>query len=369
MPDPFLFEAAGLESLLRAAAALCGAPSVALVMADGANWAVWPAEAFPGALRKAAVALAAHAVQGARPTTEKGPGGMPLGAWPLAVAASASANSSADGPTVLPDPTVEHDPSVVNGVLVLQGEAGTSWSQAQQAAVATLAAHIGERLAWHRQHGGATPEQAPGSPPHSEQQYRILFQHNPYPMWVAAIDSRKLLAVNRAAVLHYGYSEAEFLAMHVRDLWLDVEADALDARWDRTATEDKVLAMHWRHRKKDGSAIDVEISSDAISFDRIAARLVMVHDVTQRRQAERELARVSRAQRLLSAGNEALVRASSEQNLLDEICRVAVEIGGYSLAWVGFAEAEGAHAITAVAHAGGGADSMKGEPLSWDADG
>ncbi|MDB5894381.1 MAG: hypothetical protein JWQ88_1912, partial [Rhodoferax sp.] len=143
----------------------------------------------------------------------------------------------------------------------------------------------------------------------------------------------------------------------------------LDARWDRTATEDKVLAMPWRHRKKDGSAIDVEISSDAISFDRIAARLVLVHDVTQRRQAERELARVSRAQRLLSAGNEALVRASSEQSLLDEICRVAVEIGGYSMAWVGFAEAEGAHAITAVAHAGGGADSMKGEPLSWDADG
>ena len=324
-------------------------------MVDGAHGTVWPVQALPAAVRPEAFSLAARAVRSGRPAAETGASGVPLAAWPLAAPVSAAIRASTD------------DKAGVGGALVLQGQPGQPWNASVQEALATLATHIGERLAWHRRQ--AAPTAPPPDMPPSEQQYRILFEHNPYPMWVAAVDSRKLLAVNRAAVLHYGYSEAEFLAMHVRDLWLDVDAAALDARWNRTATEEKVLAVPWRHRKKDGTAIDVEISSDAISFDHIAARLVLVHDVTQRRQAERELARVSRAQRLLSAGNEALVRAASEQALLDEICRVAVEIGGYSMAWVGFAEAEGGHEITAVAHAGTGADSMKGEPLSWDPEG
>ncbi len=112
----------------------------------------------------------------------------------------------------------------------------------------------------------------------------------------------------------------------------------------------------------------MEISSDAISFNNQPARLVLVHDVTQRRRAERDLARVSRAQHLLSAGNEALVRAESEAALLAEICSIAVQIGGYSMAWVGFAQDDAARSILTVANAGTGADSMKGEPLSWDPD-
>jgi len=202
----------------------------------------------------------------------------------------------------------------------------------------------------------------------SEQQYRMLFESNPYPMWVAARDTRQLLAVNRAAILHYGYSEEEFLAMNVRELWLDITAHDLEASWNATASSEKVLAVPWRHRKKDGSAIDVEISSDAISFNNQPARLVLVHDVTQRRRAERDLARVSRAQHLLSACNEALVRAESEAALLAEICSIAVQIGGYSMAWVGFAQDDAARSILTVANAGTGADSMKGEPLSWDPD-
>jgi hypothetical protein len=64
---------------------------------------------------------------------------------------------------------------------------------------------------------------------------------------------------------------------------------------------------------------------------------VLAVDVTERLRAEREIARMARAQKLLSACNETLVRATSESALLQAICQIAVDIGGYRMGWVGFA--------------------------------
>ncbi len=65
-----------------------------------------------------------------------------------------------------------------------------------------------------------------------------------------------------------------------------------------------------------------------------------VIDITDRKQAERSLGRVNRALRTLSSGNEVVVRATSERQLLDEMCRVLVEVGQYPRCWIGFAGAE-----------------------------
>jgi PAS domain S-box-containing protein len=52
----------------------------------------------------------------------------------------------------------------------------------------------------------------------SEQGYRLLFESNPLPMWVYALDTLEFLAVNDAAVRNYGYSRDEFLSMTIRDI-------------------------------------------------------------------------------------------------------------------------------------------------------
>ncbi|HSV52540.1 MAG TPA: diguanylate cyclase, partial [Burkholderiaceae bacterium] len=199
----------------------------------------------------------------------------------------------------------------------------------------------------------------------SEVQYRLLFDHNPHPMWVTDQHTHALLAVNRAAVLHYGYSEQEFLAMHVSDLWLDEDADRWKATLRRDEHQQKVIGMKRRHRRKDGSVIDVEISADLVDFNGVPARLVLINDVTQRLRAERELARANRAQRMLSACNEVQIRASSEQVLLEEVCRITVEIGGYSIAWVGFCVDDEAKSILPVAQAGDDSGLLKNLNLSW----
>ncbi len=91
-------------------------------------------------------------------------------------------------------------------------------------------------------------------------------------------------------------------------------------------------------------------------------------DITSRKLAERELARMNRALRLLSRCNEALVRAQSEQELLDQVCRIAVEDGGYLLAWVGYANDDEAKSIGVRAKAGANLGYLDGLRLSWSAD-
>jgi diguanylate cyclase (GGDEF)-like protein/PAS domain S-box-containing protein len=200
-------------------------------------------------------------------------------------------------------------------------------------------------------------------------QYRLLFERNPHPMWVTEVATRRFLAVNRSATAHYGYSEEEFLSMRVSSLWLENEADGLSAELQAKVDTQRFVAIKRRHRRKDGQVIDVEVSADAILFDGKPARLVMVNDVSERLRAERELARISRAQHMLAACNEALVRATSEDILLQDICRIAVEIGGYRVAWIGFAHEDADKSIVTVAHAGANADFMKNVVLSWAAEG
>jgi diguanylate cyclase (GGDEF)-like protein/PAS domain S-box-containing protein len=198
----------------------------------------------------------------------------------------------------------------------------------------------------------------------SELQYRFLFDNLPQPMWVYEVAGLRILAANRAAIAHYGYSESEFRALTLCELHPPEDVPELEraVRADTIATRTRV----WRQRKKDGTPIEVEIFSDVIEFDGRAARVVLASDVTERRRAERDLLRVSRAKEMLAACNQALIRGEAEELLLREICRVAVEIGGYRMAWVGFAQDDETRAIKLVSHFGADNAPMPELELSWD---
>ena len=75
-------------------------------------------------------------------------------------------------------------------------------------------------------------------------------------------------------------------------------------------------------------------------------------DITQRKRAEMELRRVNRALQTISECNQALVRATEEHQLLDDICGILVREGGYHMAWVGFGEHDEGKSVRPVAHAG-----------------
>jgi diguanylate cyclase (GGDEF)-like protein/PAS domain S-box-containing protein len=125
-------------------------------------------------------------------------------------------------------------------------------------------------------------------PSQSETEYRALFECCPVPMWVFDQESLAFLHVNEAAIRHYGFSREEFLSMTIADIRPREDVPAL-----LHATTSPVHGLQeaelWRHRKKDGTIIDVEIVSHDLNFHGVRAELVAAHDVTQRRHAEQAL--------------------------------------------------------------------------------
>ena len=202
----------------------------------------------------------------------------------------------------------------------------------------------------------------------SEQQYRMLFNEHPHPMWVYDKETLRLQAVNQSMETHYGYTEAELLAMDMTDLWPAERHATIREALHAIAIDQRNKPVISRHVKKDGSFMDVEITAGSISFNGRPARQVLATDVTERLRTERELARMGRAQRLLSACNETLVRATSETALLQAICQIAVDIGGYRMGWVGFALDDERKSIQPVAHAGYNQNYLENLQLSWSAD-
>ncbi len=118
--------------------------------------------------------------------------------------------------------------------------------------------------------------------------YRELFDTNPHPMWISDRHTRQLLAVNDAAVAHYGYARDELLAMTVDDL--DATKDDHDDQTPESASVHGSIRNGIRqHRIRDGALIQVEMSSSPIEFEGVDACLEVAYDVTQREDARQQL--------------------------------------------------------------------------------
>ncbi len=125
----------------------------------------------------------------------------------------------------------------------------------------------------------------------SEETHRLLFEKSPLPMWVVDRETLQFLAVNDAAVRDYGYSRAEFPEMTLRDVHPPEGVPGLLADLARDASEQDA-PLTTRHRKKDGTLIDVEVIAHDIAFGEWKAMLAVLTDVTERRRAAEERERM-----------------------------------------------------------------------------
>lgn len=121
----------------------------------------------------------------------------------------------------------------------------------------------------------------------SETHYRRLFEANPHPMWIVDSETCRFLAVNDAAVAHYGYSRKEFLGMSINDIRPEGEMPPLSADGSGDCAGMDQRLTH--HRCRDGRLIEVEINAHNIDFGNRKARVVLVHDVTEKRRAEERM--------------------------------------------------------------------------------
>jgi PAS domain S-box-containing protein len=126
-----------------------------------------------------------------------------------------------------------------------------------------------------------------------EAQYQQLFKMNPQPMWIYDVHTQKILMVNEAAKTLYGYNEEEFLSLTTHDMRLQ---DDVPAIIDTTEEESKLqsdCSYHWsgtwRHKKRNGGLIYVEISSHGMVYEGKKAELVLSYDVTEKITKDLEL--------------------------------------------------------------------------------
>lgn len=141
----------------------------------------------------------------------------------------------------------------------------------------------------------------------SEREYRQLFDLSPIPMWVYDLETLHFMRVNKAAIDHYGYSEAEFSQMTLRDIRPESEIAALEKAVETLKTKEK-----WRgrseflHRKKNGEIIEVLAEGSSMMYNGKRAELIHAIDITAKKQNARALehafSRLKKAERIGKLG-------------------------------------------------------------------
>jgi len=118
-----------------------------------------------------------------------------------------------------------------------------------------------------------------------QEQQRLLFDNIPYPVRVYELNTLAIKDVNESAIRRYGYSREEFLSLTIKDLRPAEDTPAILESAKKAPNGAETTGI-WRHRKKNGAVIDVEITSCAVVFEGRDGRLMVATDITERKQAE-----------------------------------------------------------------------------------
>jgi PAS domain S-box-containing protein len=124
----------------------------------------------------------------------------------------------------------------------------------------------------------------------SEQRYSSMFHSSPQPMYVFDIDTLKFFQVNKAAVEHYGYTEEEFLNMNIMDIRHGEDRlKVLQSIQDFKTHHDRIFSGRFRHLKKSGEMMEVEIYSSLITINGKEYMLIIAIDITDKLLFENKL--------------------------------------------------------------------------------
>src|SRR5262249_38520145 len=170
----------------------------------------------------------------------------------------------------------------------------------------------------------------------SEDRFLVLFESNPLPMFVYDLQALRFLAVNEAAIRHYGYSRDEFLAMGCLDIRPKEDHAAARSALTSQLTGPIGAMGTWRHRKKDGTLIHADVITQETRFRGRSARMAVAVDVSERTRLEEQL---RQAQKMEAVGQLAGGVAHDFNNLLTLI-RAHVEALGEG---IGAADEEQKH--------------------------
>jgi diguanylate cyclase (GGDEF)-like protein/PAS domain S-box-containing protein len=150
----------------------------------------------------------------------------------------------------------------------------------------------------------------------AEESFKLVFEDNPVPMWLFDPETLKFLAVNDAAVIHYGYDRGSFLKLTLLDMVPQRDRDAIEQAIRNRPGADGGPSHLWQHFKADGTEIDVLTYWRRTVFCDRPAQLVAIMDVTAKRQAEARIAHMAHHDALTGLPNRVLFHERLDEALL-----------------------------------------------------
>jgi len=163
----------------------------------------------------------------------------------------------------------------------------------------------------------------------AQKQFRLLFDSNPIPLWIYDFETLAIVDVNAMAISRYGYSREEFLRFKISDIRPQEDVPSL---MDSVRRENEFAEETgpWRHRKKSGELIDVQVRSYPLQFDGRSARLVVATDITEQKRAEDALKHSEeRFRMMISNIKDYSVITLDSEGMVTSWNRTAERITGY----------------------------------------
>ncbi len=201
----------------------------------------------------------------------------------------------------------------------------------------------------------------------SEEKYRLHFEYASDIIYSIDKDMR-LLSVSPSVEKVLGYKPEELIGRSFADLNIIAQehVGALARDLMKIQKGEQTKAPVYEFITRTGERKFGEVSSAPLYRNRKIVGVVSVaRDITEHIQIDEELKRSNRALRIISSCNMTLVRATREKELLTEICRSIIDIGGHSLAWVGYANDNEQKSIGIATHAGKGWQIIKRQNWTW----
>jgi PAS domain S-box-containing protein/putative nucleotidyltransferase with HDIG domain len=204
----------------------------------------------------------------------------------------------------------------------------------------------------------------------SEERFRLLVEEAPDAILLYDFDQNRFIGANKAAERLFGTGRDEILGHGPQHFYAPAQPDGVPTEQSLDRHNQQVLAgqeVTFERRIVTAAGEERLCQVTLVRLSAATARLMRASfvDVTAQQQAELAMQRLNRTLRTLSRGNEVVVRATDEAELLREMCQTIVETGGYRMAWVGMVDHDAGKSVRPVASAGETGDYLERARVTW----
>jgi PAS domain S-box-containing protein/putative nucleotidyltransferase with HDIG domain len=200
----------------------------------------------------------------------------------------------------------------------------------------------------------------------SEERYRTLIEKSAEAIMV--VQKGRIVFARSGPSPVSAYTGDELIGKNVSDLIYPADYTAVATTFASRKTGYAVKNYAFRVIDKSGATRWVEAHTSDITWEGRPAALIFQTDITEHKQLEDAIRKTNRLYKTLHQCNEAVVLASSENQMMQDVCSVLVETGGYRMAWVGFAENDDRKTVRPVAQCGFSEGYLESIDVTWEDD-